>query len=78
MHASFCVHEIAYMMTQISRMRMYFAKGARPEDPGTHRTLSALAERERVRLHARIQKLDFELSVDDGRWMPDQLIEALF
>ena len=34
MHASFCLHEIAYMMTQISRMRMYFAKGARPEDTG--------------------------------------------
>src|ERR1700694_5816464 len=35
------------------------------------------AERERKRLHARIEELDLELSVSDGVRLPDQLIQPL-
>ena len=36
------------------------------------------AERERKSLHARIEKLDLELSISDGLRLPDQLIQPLF
>src|SRR5207249_1935989 len=39
-------------------------------------TLSA--ERERERLHARIEKLDRDLSIGDGLRLSDQLIQPLF
>jgi hypothetical protein len=36
------------------------------------------AERERESLHARIEKLDFELSIGDGLRLSDQLVHPLF
>src|SRR5947209_5585154 len=36
------------------------------------------AERERKSLHARIEKLDLELSIGNGRRLSDQLIQPLF
>jgi hypothetical protein len=36
------------------------------------------AERERESLNTRVEKLDLELSVSDGRRLPDQLIQPLF
>src|SRR5215204_3197567 len=36
------------------------------------------AERERKRLHPRIKKLDLEVSISDGLWLSDQLIQPLF
>jgi hypothetical protein len=36
------------------------------------------AEGERKSLHARTEKLDFELSIDDGFRLSDQLVETLF
>src|SRR5262245_46589598 len=36
------------------------------------------AERERKGFHARIEKLDLELSISDGLWLSDQLIQPLF
>src|SRR5829696_507016 len=36
------------------------------------------AERERISLHARIEKLDLELSISDGLRLSDQLIQPLF
>src|SRR5207237_5238938 len=36
------------------------------------------AERERESLHARIEKLDLELSISNGLGLPDQLIQPLF
>src|SRR5258706_14026187 len=36
------------------------------------------AERERKRLHARIEKLDLELSISNGLRLSDQLIQPLF
>ena len=36
------------------------------------------AERERKSLHARIEKLDLELSISDGLRLSDQLIQPLF
>src|SRR5919199_948463 len=36
------------------------------------------AERERISLHARIEKLDLELSISDGLRLSDQLIHPLF
>jgi hypothetical protein len=39
---------------------------------------SRSAERERKSLHARIEKLDLELSISDGLRLSDQLIQPLF
>ena len=39
---------------------------------------STLTERERKSLHARIEKLDLELAINDRLWLADQLIEPLF
>src|SRR5215218_7107925 len=36
------------------------------------------AERERKSLHARIEKLDLELSIGDGLRLPEQLVQPLF
>ena len=36
------------------------------------------AECEHISLHARVEKLDLELSIGDGLRLPDQLIESLF
>src|SRR5262245_10543230 len=41
-------------------------------------SLARLAERERESFHAGAEKLDFELPIDDGIRLPDQLIETLF
>ena len=39
---------------------------------------SPLAECECEGLHARIEKLDFELAIGDGLRLPDQLVQPLF
>ena len=39
---------------------------------------SGSAERERESLHARTQKLDFELAIGDRVLLPDQLVHPLF
>ena len=41
-----------------------------------HRLRRGSAERERKRLHARIEKRDLELPIGNGLRLPDQLIEA--
>ena len=43
-----------------------------------HRLRRGSAERERKRLHARIEKRDRELPIGDGLRLPDQLIAPLF
>src|SRR5260370_9985322 len=40
--------------------------------------VAPLAERERKRFHARIEKLDLELAIGDGFRLSDQLIQPLF
>jgi len=42
-----------------------------------HKSSWASPERERKSLHARIEKLDPELSISDGRRLSDQLIQPL-
>jgi hypothetical protein len=42
-----------------------------------HRYLIASAKRERIRVHARIEKLDGERAVLHGAGLPDELIQAL-
>ena len=42
-----------------------------------HRLRRGSAERERKRLHARIEKRDLALPIGDGLRLPDQLIESL-
>ena len=49
-------------------------KGDRP----LHCLRPASAERERERLHAGIEELDLELSIDDRLRLSDQLIQPLF
>ena len=39
---------------------------------------SGSAERERKSLHARTEKLDPELAIDDGSQLSDQLVQTLF
>ena len=45
---------------------------------GDFRKASVLAEGEREGLYARIEKLDFELSIGDGLRLPYQLVYPLF
>src|SRR5882724_12860051 len=56
-----------------------FALGARggcgADDSSTE--WNGSAERERKRLHARVEELDLELSVSDGFRLSDQLIQPL-
>src|SRR5882762_1209968 len=54
------------------------ALGARGGGCGALDSSTGSAERERKRLHARIEELDLELSVSDGVRLSDQLIQPLF
>jgi hypothetical protein len=45
--------------------------------PPAARTFCGSAEREGVGLHLRLEKLDLELAIGDGRRLSDQLVQPL-